>query len=296
MIDLRYHVYSLAAVFFALIIGMVVGHSFVVGGPVDITAVKRISKNYEHDLSNLKGELYSQRDDLKSAKADLDRSNKMCSALIPIAFRDKLAYHSVAIIQTGDYGDLASDIKTVLQSAGALVSSTTKISSTMLKDDDESLFNAMTNAGIVPKNGETDKDAIIRTIAESIAFSKHPDKLASLQDSHVVDLSGDYTGWNKYIVIVGGSSSDNENRLKSVDVPLINQLLDSGATVVGCEPYGAVSSDISAWEKTGIATVDNADRSFGQVSLICALSGETAHFGQKKTSDRLIPQMLGSTR
>ncbi len=106
--------------------------------------------------------------------------------------------------------------------------------------------------------------------------------------------SYDWLSKNRLIVVVGGAASDKTNTAEDVDFPLLAWLIKPDATVVGCESTQAASSYVSAWHKTGIATVDNADSAIGQVDLIYALNGENARFGTKEGAERLIPQTMES--
>jgi hypothetical protein len=109
-------------------------------------------------------------------------------------------------------------------------------------------------------------------------------------------MSGKYDRWNRCVVLIGGSHTDDSKRMDLVDLPLIERLVEAQATVVGCEPRDAKWSCVPIWKQTSISTVDNVDRATGKIALICALEGEDAHFGQKRTADRLIPEMLGNTK
>jgi hypothetical protein len=116
------------------------------------------------------------------------------------------------------------------------------------------------------------------------------DKLIKMRDMGVVGLSGDYSRHNDCVVILGGGK-DKDTSLE-IDSPLIEEIKTAGSTVVGCEPVGAKTSFIPAYKKAAIASVDNVDRPFGQIALVCALGGEVASFGMKDTADRLMPQTL----
>ncbi|MBI2842451.1 MAG: copper transporter [Armatimonadetes bacterium] len=295
MIDLRYHVYSLAAVFFALAIGIIVGTSFV-GKPADTKEIMEVYARNERTFADMQKEMRKQQSDLRSVRGDFSRSEKMCAALVPTTFKDRLRYRNVAIVQTGDYDDLAADLKSLVQSVGAEVTSVTKISPSFDFESPPLVAIALTASGIMPKPDESGRTALLHAIADAIITGRSADKLAALEEKHVVNLSGDYTRWNRNIVIIGGSSTADNHRANLVDVPLIDHLTAQGATVVGCEPLDAASSYVPVWKRTNIATVDNANRACGKVSLICALSGEMAHFGQKRTADYLIPHSLEAAR
>jgi len=293
MIDLRYHVYSLAAVFFALAIGIVIGTSFV-GKPADRKQMLSIANRYERDLQELQKEMLKQQTALRSARADFGRSERMCASLIPVALKDRLLYHNIAIIQTGDYDELTTDLKAAVQSVGGQVTSVTKIPASFDFENPDAVSRAAAAAGIAPEPGENNRTAILRAIAQAIVSAVHAERLPTLEEENVVSLSGDYSRWNRYVLIVGGSSSEDARRADTVDVPLINALVGQHATIVACEPLGAKSSYVPAWKRTDIATVDNADRACGQAAAICALAGEKANFGEKRTADRFIPETLAS--
>ncbi|MEN6519611.1 MAG: copper transporter [Armatimonadota bacterium] len=292
MIDLRYHVYSLAAVFFALAIGVVIGTSFV-GKPADRAQVLRIAERYERTLSTMDGKLREQQSTLKDVRADLARSEKMNHALMPVALKDKLLYYNIAIVQTGDYDDLATNLRSVIQSAGGQVTSVTKISPKFDFEDKAALTNVMKAIGVVPAQNESGRTAVMRLVAEALVSGRHTDMLPTLEEKKLLNMSGDYGRWNKCVVIIGGSTSEDNDRAEIIDIPLIDELRGLNAVVVACEPLNAVDSYIPVWKRADVATVDNADRASGESALICALTGEKAHFGQKRTANRFIPEALG---
>lgn len=295
MIDLRYHVYSLAAVIVALAIGFVFGTSSV-SKRADVAQVQRISDRYEHDLTAMQTEVRNQRDSLRSSRGELSRSEKLCSVLMPEVLKGKLSYRNIAIIQTGDYDDLTAQVRSAIMAAGGYVTNVTKIPVSFRFEDAPTVSDVVSSTGIVLKPDESERVALIRTIAEAVSAGKHSEKLSMLEDKHVISVSGEYDRWSKLVVVVGGSASEDSDRASLVDIPLIERLEGMSTAVVACEPSGAGASYVPAWKRTDIATVDNVDTSCGQVALVCALAGETAHFGQKRTAERLLPQSLGGAQ
>jgi phage host-nuclease inhibitor protein Gam len=291
MIDLRYHVYSLAAVFFALAIGIIIGTSFV-GKPADREKLLSVSQRYEHTLGNMQTEMRKQETSLRAARSEASRNDKLATALMPIAFKDRLLYHNVAIIQTGDYDDLATHLKTVIQSVGGQVTNVTKISPSFDFEDPDAVLNVLTKAGITPAKGESGRTAILHMIANALVTGKDNAKLPILEERKVISLSGEYTHWNRYVLIIGGSVGDDNRRAELIDIPLMDEFLAMKSTVVACEPLNATGSYVPIWKRLDLATVDNANTTQGEIAMICALNGETAHFGQKSTADVLMPKTL----
>jgi hypothetical protein len=294
LIDLRYHVYSLAAVFFALLIGIVVGRSFLAGSPSSQRMLS-LAERYSRDLAALQKEMQKQQEALRQSRAELARSDIACEALIPAALGNKLQYRNVAIIQTGSYDDLTAHIRTLIESASGQVTSVTTLSPSF-DPEDQATLAAAARLGASRGPGETDRDLIFRTIAESVVDARHSERMSVLEKAGVLTTSGDYYRWNRCVVLVGGSAATDDDRAQLVDYPLIQQLAAAGAVVVGCEPSTAKTSYVPAWSRRNIATVDNADRPPGHVALICLLGGcETANYGQKRTANRLLPANLSGS-
>ncbi|MHB9035915.1 MAG: copper transporter [Armatimonadota bacterium] len=292
MIDIRYHIYSLAAVFFALAVGIVIGTSFARKSPTSSTERGTIVR-YENSMRVLKREIEMASDE-NAQKAEVAKNcEEFCRVVLPTVAKDRLAWRNVAIVQTGDYDELSGNVKLALELAGAHVNSVTDINRSFPFDDDGKIAAALTNCGITPPGDpKKARDKLFSVLAEMLYAGQHQQLLSKIEESKVATFTGDYGKFNRFIVLVGGTTSESSFSAQHIDTQLIAQLGSPDVTVVGCEGTQAVGSYISAWHKTGIATVDNVDSAIGQIALICALNGEKAQFGVKDSADRLIPQTL----
>lgn len=294
MVDIRYHIYSLAAVFMALAVGIVIGTSFARGSPPADAGRKTILR-YESDMRRLKTEIQKASRSAQEHEAVARASQDFCRALMPIVIKDKLAWRPVAIVQTGDSDEVTGSVKQALEMAGANVSSVTEISRDFPFDDPARTAQALLDSGIRPENtGKQDRDRLFGVIAETIQSGRYAEVLSKLEAAGVATFTGDYFKFNKLVVIVGGAADDGSGTAEVVDTNLIAQFEKLGVRAVGCEGSGAEISYVPAWHKMGIATVDNADSALGQIAMIYALNGETARFGFKETAERVIPQSLES--
>lgn len=294
MVDIRYHIYSLAAVFMALAVGIVIGTSFARGSPSAEVGRKTIQR-YESDMRRLKAEIQKASRSAQEQEAMARNCQDFCRALMPIVIKDKLAWRPVAIVQTGDDDELTGSVKQALEMAGANVSSVTEMSREFPFEDYAHIAQTLLKSGIQPENiGKNDRDRLFSIIAETIQSGKYAEVLSKLEAAGVATFTGDYFKYNKLVVIVGGASSEESNRAEAVDTHLIAQFEKLGVRTVGCEASNAKISYVPVWHKMGIATVDNADSAIGQIAMIYALNGETARFGFKETAERVIPQSLES--
>lgn len=293
MIDLRYHIYSLAAVFFALAIGIVIGTSFAKRLPADENERRTIMR-YENTMRILKREIEQVSEGAARKEELAKRYEEFCRATMPIVAKDRLLWRNVAIIQTGDYDDLSGSVTHAVELAGARVTSVVDLNRGFPFDDSVKVSQALQSCGIAPPSDSRQAvGKLFATIVESVCEAQSPRARAGLEEAGVATFTrGSNFTRARLVVLVGGTTSLTGNTSSAADSPLASALEAAGVTVVACESSQAVVSHVPAWSKMGIATVDNADSPMGQLALICALNGEKARFGVKETADRLIPQAL----
>lgn len=284
LIDLKYHLVSLAAVFLALAVGIVVGSSFIAGSSV---------KGLEKEFVKLRVDNRQQQLKIEDMKAEINSHLEFDRAVAPYLADSKLSGRRAAIIQTGDYSDATQSAKAILEEAGARVASVTTISNL---DSDSARERA--NRAVEVIAGETPVEPVGRLmeiVAGCIATGSNPEALSVLEEKGLLTASGDYDRKVLRVVLIGGSRQKISDRPSHVDLPLIDALNAAGVmTLVGAEPLNVATSYISAYHRKAIPTVDNVDQPMGQVALVYAMTGETGNFGVKRSADRVVPVYLES--
>ena len=293
MSDLRLHIASLAAVFLALGLGILVGTAFV-GTPVierQGQAMMRQQKALVQRLDDLSGALRRESDEGKKNEAAV-------RALLPRLVAGRLAGRRVLVLRAGDYADAAERAVEALELAGATV--------VRMELPEDAWRARLASAG----DSET---RIGRIAAEARALAPlllgGGDALSVYrEDRRVVGDAPPEGGGIRLIVLVGGKkASPGETALSPSDeTPVLQELgaaliraWQQGApevTVVGAEPLAADLSFMPACQAEGVATVDNVDRAAGQIALPFALGGEKAAYGMKPTADLVLPLSLQESR
>lgn len=292
MIDIRHHIYSLAAIFLALAVGIVIGTSFAGRSP-SAEMGRRTIQRYESDIRVLRDEILKAAGSAAEKDAALKAFEQYCRAVMPLIIRDRLRWRNVAIIQTSGSDELTGSVKRALETAGAQVRCTVDINTEFPFADDASIANALTNTGLgALEDPKANRDKVFRLIADAICTGRYAFVVPLLEKAGIANFSGDCSRPCKLVVLVGGADSDQHNRAQSVDAHLVTQFASHGVTVVGCEASTSASSYVPVWHKCGIATVDNADCSMGQTCLVYALNGEIANYGTKPTAERLFPKSM----
>jgi hypothetical protein len=281
----KYHVVSLAAVFFALTIGLVVGSLFV---------SPHLANQQTNTLKQLKTTLAHESD---VQKKELDNYKDFLREVMPALLNNKLAGMPVAVLQTGDYADTTDQVRAALQMADARVLSVTTIGRPFGRPDE--LLNA-TLASLRANDTRfpADRQGLARSVAAILARGDSPSDsfMAALEREGFVQTAdgNDYQTPARYVVVVAGSRAEDSIRPANVDQPLITAMQAQGLTVVACEPEDAAVSDIGAYRALNIdvATVDNANTDIGRCALIFALRGDKDDYGTKQTAKHLVPSSL----
>lgn len=285
LIDLRYHLTSLVAVFLALAVGIIVGSSFIAGSSV---------KGLEEQFAKLRDDTQQQRQEIENLRVQLQKHDEFGRFAAPMIVNNQLAWRQVAIIQTGDYSEATQRAKSILEEAGAKVVSVTTLSNLDSPAARERLLRAV-ELTTGEANSQDPVGRVLEIVARSVVLGADNEAMDILEDKRLLSRSGEYKGKVLRIVLVGGSKFQNPRRPEHVDVVLIDKLKEAGAVrIVGTEPLEVRTSYIPAYHSKQIPTVDNVDQYMGQVALVFAVSGETGSFGVKKSADRVVPDYLES--
>lgn len=112
MINFRYHVVSLTAVFLALAIGLVVGTA-ALNGPV--------ADSLRYQLDALKKDNSNKRDQVDQYRDQINRSQDFATQVAPTLLNGKLTGRRIAVVALPDTSDYMAGVISMLQIAGATV-------------------------------------------------------------------------------------------------------------------------------------------------------------------------------
>ena len=282
MFDFRYHVASLAAVFLALAIGILIGAglgSDVVSGTAD-------------DLEeSLKSDLTEAEEENAALQTDLDREREVSGLLYPVVVADRLPGREVAIVALGALPDELSDaVESALEPTGAEVSSIAVV-------DEPPNAEAVIDALAGPRAGQLPQGAALEraAVAAGEAVVRGDPKFDDVRGALLNRFSGT-PGDVDAVVLVREQPEDLEPPVledtERLEAGVIEGMENAGATVVGVELSGDESSSIEFFSQQGVSSVDSVELRSGQVALVLALAGTEGRFGIKPTADRLLPELV----
>jgi len=279
----RYHAASLAAVFLALAIGILIGVGF---GDNVLTSTQR-------DLeASLTGDLEAARGRSDDLAARLDQSEEFVQRVYPTLVSDQLAGQEIGVLALGGLPeDISSDIETALRPTGARLVSVAVVRE---PPDLGSLAGRLSETRLADLDTNSDSvEALGTGVGRQIVLGGNLiDRVRSQLMSRASGRFGNLDG----LIVVRDQPTEMEPSDKVVTGRLESGLLDgivaAGATPVGVETTGTDSSSIQFFTSNDLSTVDNLDQVAGQVALVFALLGAEGNFGVKESADSLLPDLL----
>jgi hypothetical protein len=284
--DLRYHVASLAAVFLALIIGILVG--------VGITRGGFLSKAEQGVLNDQIAELKNQRDAARQRVADLEQQGQATldyvDATYPALMADRLSDKKIVLVSVGALDPaVRSHVIQALRDAGA--PSPVRIRAIKVPVDDVSLDAAMEGHPALAQYRGADKlPDLGRALAEELVDGGRTPLWDALASELVDERGGDSRPAADGVVVARSVKAQRDGTARFLQ-GFYAGLEAAGPPAVGVEVSDPVTSAIPAFEHAGLSTVDSIDSAPGRLALALLLAGgEAGDYGVKATaSDGILP-------
>ncbi|NLJ72743.1 MAG: copper transporter [Syntrophomonadaceae bacterium] len=299
MIDIKYHIASIVAVFLALGLGILIG-STIVGDEILVDQQKKMLDRLEEQFTLIKDRETQLISDNNYKDEVINNYENFSQILLPPLVKGRLEGEKVAIVVTNNT-DIPSGLINTLTIAGAKVVSKTVVLTNISLANEEILTKLKQYYNI---NEDIDNiEAVIRgyiggSVSTVLLNADDYGIIEFLQENQLINFTGDYETDISKVIILGGSNSLENNYAADFDTSLIQHLDNHGLKVYGVEKSKAEHSYMSYYQKFNITTIDNIDLSPGQISLIFAIEGELGHYGTKATAQKFMPllpiESLGS--
>ncbi|MDQ3951892.1 MAG: copper transporter [Actinomycetota bacterium] len=295
MIDFRYHIVSIVAVFLALGIGVVMG-SGVVGEPL----LENI-RDRARDVQDFNDRL---KEDVDELEHELSVARDFTAAVEPMLIKGRLAGEDVVIVDVAS-GDVPLDalMDALEDRAGATVASIVTVTDDLELATDEDEEELASLIGRSLERDELRVEAARQVGAEIAALAdprpRSPAKaglIGELEDAGFLDVAEEEEAApvppGSSVVVVAGGTSDTTFRIDQVVTALAEAAAAGGRT----GPVVVVETTDSVWGIVGsvrgdgdlanaIGTVDNVDKLSGRIALVMSLDRsegeEPGHFGEK---------------
>lgn len=281
-INIKYFIVTIAAVFFSLGIGIMIGFNLNNSEIFTQQQIKLVD-----DMDKKLNELRVKNDEMNNQLVEKDKSieiyNEFVNSYYEDLIKDRLVDKNLLIIQTtGDY--FFSDISQWAAISGANIHTYLSINS----DNFNSLTIAQYPDLFTEDSLDTEKlfNYIINLTSENNSL-----KLAELEQLgilKIVSTSNNQEPFNQ-VVLLGGELEESKEKIEKVDLALARSISSKNIPIVFAEESNANYSSIEQFKNLKISTVDNVDQAIGRISLSVVLSGVDGNYGIKDTASKLFP-------
>ena len=279
MFDLRYHVASLAAVFLALIIGILVG----VGIASQTSVSESDRKLMEQRISDLQRDLEGARNQADLLRRQQDAGTGYIEGSYATVMNGRLRGTRVAFVFLGAVASgLRSAVdRTVEDASGPPI---TRSRAFELPVDPEAVLRA-----IPADSGSLSLDEIGRRLGRELVAGGDTPISDALETVIVQDRRG---GSEREVdaVVVAQTAEITQPATRRFVAGVYAGLSGSGVPIVGVERSDDQPSRIPLYKARGLSTVDSVDTPIGRVALAVLLAGgQEGHYGMKPTADAVLP-------
>lgn len=280
MFDLRYHVASLAAVFLALTIGIVLGvgisdRAFPQGTEREVL---------ENEIQNLRQQVDAYRQE-QTADADTQRAaDAIMRETYPVLVSGRLRSAQIAVVFVGPVDAKTSDdVQRALASAGA--PPILRLRAIKVPVDRVSLENALRGrAALTSYAGASG----LRALGEDLGRELIDGGRTPLWDGLARQLVEERSGGSESpadAVVVARSAEPQHGSTARFLAGLYAGLADGGVPAVGVEQSGSKPAEIGAFQRAGLSTVDAVDTPAGRAALVLLLAGaQPGDYGFKRSA------------
>jgi hypothetical protein len=271
MFDLRYHVASLAAVFIALVIGILVGVGL--SGRGVLRERERI--NYEARIDQLERRVADAEERARNQEALEEYERETYPALM----ENRLANRRVAAIFIGSFeGELAQSVQqTVDDASGTLSLRALKVPITT-----GDLLRAVSDVEDAPNTVEE----LGRGLAAELVSSAETPLWDAVGRQLVEEREG---GGDIDAIVVARTAEPQGGQTARFLDGFYSGLAAADVPVVGVETVDAEPSTVKTYLDRGFSTVDNVDTLTGRLALAIVLEGASGAYGIKDEADAVLP-------
>jgi copper transport outer membrane protein MctB len=312
MISLRYHVISIAAVFLALALGVVLGSTAISG-----RLLSGLSSNRD-ELGRQVSDLQVERNGLRARLADADVFG---AAVGPRVVNGVLRARTVVLVTTADATPADRDALTgLLSSAGATVTGELQLTDAFTdpsrSDQLSELSTRLLPAGLRLPTASDAGTLAGGLLGSLLLINQHNGKaqatpaetaavLAGLGDGGFVRVGPRVLPAQLVVVLTGGAGRANSSGDRAgILARFATQLARTGAGAVlagrpgsaeGNGPIGVVRADTAA--ASVLSTVDDVSTAAGRVATVLALAeqaqGRAGRYGTGGNAQAVVPAIQG---
>ena len=287
MFDFRYHALSLAAVFIALVVGLLLGVAI---------GDKELVSSAQRDLrSSLRTDVRQADQERDEAKARLRQQEQFADDVYPILTKNQLQGRRIGLVLLGDDDEAPNMIRRALDPTGADLALVA-----IVRENVE--LEALAERARGSRYADLAKDpALLDDLGRraGIQMVLGGKLLGQLRTVLLQSVSGSSGGLDGVIVMRPADRPKDRNtadRLHDLQDGIARGLVQTGVKVVGVERRASNPSHIGWYRNRELSSVDNVDEQAGRAAMVFVLAGAQGAYGRRDSAQELLPPVVGQVR
>ena len=280
MFDLRYHVASLAAVFLALVIGILVGVGISGRGFVDDAERDRL----EGRIEELREGLDVSAEETEDLERRQEAAREFVESAYPVLVERRLAGLRVAVLVVGSFDSTVDAVREVVteESGGELARIRAVRVPLPLEEVERTVGAHDALGGYV---GEDELGNLGRDLGRELVTGGRTPLWDALAPELVEQRAFESSDEADAVVVIRSVEPQQRETARFV-AGLYSGVASLGKPAVGVEPSRVQQSAIPVFQRHSLSTVDGIDTSFGRLALVLLLAGADAgDYGVRDTAD-----------
>jgi hypothetical protein len=288
MFDYRYHALSLAAVLFALTVGVLIG--------VAIGDSNLVSSAKDGIVQNLRSEVSGSQHKASELATQLSSEETVAGDLYPIAVHGLLANKNVGLVFLGASSDQIDElVRDAVTDAGGNLNMVVAVR------------EPLNLKGLAAQATGTQYTALATDPALVKEFGVRMGEqlvgggqlLGHVRTQLLSSYDGEFGKLDGLVAMRSeptGMSPEDAKLTSEFESGLIAGATAVGVPAVGVELTTTEPSQIPWYKAQNMASVDDLDQLAGQAALAFALAGDHGAYGVKATADSLLPHVAGAAQ
>lgn len=276
MFDFRYHALSLAAVFVALMIGLLLGVA--IGDQGLVSGADRGLRD------SLRSDVRKARAESAELRTNLAQQRRIQQQLYPLLVEGRLTGQRIGLVGLGGLPDeVVRYVRDALKDTGGRLTAVTVIREPV---------PGTVIPGLRPNAPPPDRVQFQRFgVQFGMALVRGGGLVQRVQRSLLQSSSGELRGMTSVILYRNprDESTPDQVTTRGFEQGLAGGLSSGGIQVVGVELTDTQPSQIPWFGDRRLASVDCVDQVVGQAALVFALAGANGAYGVKDTAQALVP-------
>ena len=279
MFDLRYHVVSLAAVFLALVFGILIG--------VGISGRGLVQESERRNLNRQIADLEQRLDEAEVRSRTQDAALSFTDAAYEAVMHDRLAGRRFALVFVGTVDRrLDVEVEQAIEDAGGEIVRLRALKVPLREEELDTLLRS--RPGLARYRGAARMPDLGRDLGREVVRGGDTPLWSALTRALVEERSGG--GEDAVDGVVVARSASPQQRMTARFLEGFYEGLTVSDQAVGVETTSTPVSAVDVFRRAGLSSVDAVDTTTGKVALAVLLAGgRPGHYGVKNAPDGALP-------